>query len=126
MTVSTHRSLRKRGVRERVLIKIAATWEGIQSAKQLQKESINCYLTVQFSFSQAVACATAEVTTVASYVGRTCDWYKQHMGKDYPAREDPASSWSSASTSITESLGMRPRSWVRVSATRGDPPVGSF
>jgi transaldolase len=80
----------KKGVpRERVLIKIAATWEGIQAAKQLQKESINCNLTVLFSFPQAVACAEAKVTTIAPYVGRICDWYKQHTGKDYPAAEDP-------------------------------------
>ena len=80
----------KKGVpRERVLIKIAATWEGIQAAEQLQKESIQCNLTVLFSFPQAVACAEAKVTTIAPYVGRICDWYRQHMGKEYPAGEDP-------------------------------------
>jgi transaldolase len=80
----------KKGVpRERVLIKIAATWEGIQAAEQLQKESIQCNLTVLFSFPQAVACAEAKVTTIAPYVGRICDWYKQHTGKEYPAGEDP-------------------------------------
>ena len=80
----------KKGVpRERVLIKIAATWEGIQAAEQLQKESIQCNLTVLFSFPQAVACAEAKVTTIAPYVGRICDWYKQHTGKEYPACEDP-------------------------------------
>jgi transaldolase len=80
----------KKGVpRERVLIKIAATWEGIQAAEQLQKESIQCNLTVLFSFPQAVACAEAKVTTIAPYVGRICDWYKQHTGKEYPADEDP-------------------------------------
>ena len=75
--------------RERVLIKIAATWEGIQAAEQLQKESIHCNLTVLFSFPQAVACAEAKVTTIAPYVGRIYDWYKQCTGKDYPAGEDP-------------------------------------
>lgn len=80
----------KRGVpRERVLIKIASTWEGIQAAAQLQKESINCNLTVLFSFPQAVACAEANVTTVAPYVGRIYDWYRQNTGKDYPASEEP-------------------------------------
>jgi transaldolase len=80
----------KKGVpRERVLIKIAATWEGIQAAEQLQKESIQCNLTVLFSLPQAVACAEAKVTTIAPYVGRICDWYKQHTGKEYPAGEDP-------------------------------------
>jgi transaldolase len=75
--------------RERVLIKIAATWEGIQAAQQLEKESIHCNLTVLFSFTQAVACAEAKVTTIAPYVGRIYDWYKQHTGRDYPAGEDP-------------------------------------
>jgi transaldolase len=75
--------------RERVLIKIAATWEGIQAAAQLQKESINCNLTVLFSFPQAVACAKANVTTVAPYVGRIYDWYRQNTGEDYPASEEP-------------------------------------
>jgi transaldolase len=80
----------KKGVpRERVLIKIAATWEGIQAAEQLQRESIHCNLTVLFSFPQAVACAAAKVTTIAPYVGRIYDWYKQRTGKDYPACEDP-------------------------------------
>jgi transaldolase len=72
-----------------VLIKIAATWEGIQAAQQLEKESIHCNLTVLFSFTQAVACAEAKVTTIAPYVGRIYDWYKQHTGRDYPAGEDP-------------------------------------
>jgi transaldolase len=75
--------------RERVLIKIAATWEGIRAAEQLQKETINCNLTVLFSFAQAVACAEANVTTIAPYVGRIYDWYKQRTGGDYPASEDP-------------------------------------
>jgi transaldolase len=75
--------------RERVLIKIAATWEGIQAAAQLQKESINCNLTVLFSFPQAVACAKANVTTIAPYVGRIYDWYRQNTGEDYPASEEP-------------------------------------
>ena len=75
--------------RERVLIKIAATGEGIQAAAQLQKESINCNLTVLFSFPQAVACAKANVTTIAPYVGRIYDWYRQNTTKDYPASEEP-------------------------------------
>jgi transaldolase len=80
----------KQGVpRERVLIKIAATWEGIKAAEQLQKESINCNLTVLFSFPQAVACAEAKVKTIAPYVGRIYDWYKKTTGKEYPPTEDP-------------------------------------
>lgn len=80
----------KQGVpRERVLIKIAATWEGIRAAEQLQKESINCNLTVLFSFPQAVACAEAKVKTIAPYVGRIYDWSKKITGKEYPPTEDP-------------------------------------
>jgi transaldolase len=80
----------KQGVpRERVLIKIAATWEGIKAAEQLQKEAINCNLTVLFSFPQAVACTEAKVQTIAPYVGRIYDWYKKTTGKEYPSSEDP-------------------------------------
>jgi transaldolase len=80
----------KRGVpRERVLIKIAATWEGIKAAEQLQKESIACNLTVLFSFPQAVACADARVKTIAPYVGRIHDWYKKYTGREFAANEDP-------------------------------------
>jgi transaldolase len=80
----------KQGVpRERVLIKIAATWEGIKAAEQLQKEAINCNLTVLFSFPQAVACTEAKVKTIAPYVGRIYDWYKKTTGKEYPSSEDP-------------------------------------
>jgi transaldolase len=80
----------KQGVpRERVLIKIAATWEGIKAAEQLQKESINCNLTVLFSFPQAVACAEAKVKTIAPYVGRIYDWYTKSTGKEYAPSEDP-------------------------------------
>ena len=80
----------KQGVaRERVLIKIAATWEGIKAAEQLQKESINCNLTVLFSFPQAVASAEAKAKTIAPYVGRIYDWYKKTTGKEYLPAEDP-------------------------------------
>ena len=80
----------KQGVsRERVLIKIAATWEGIKAAEQLQKESINCNLTILFSFPQAVACAEAGVKTIAPYVGRIYDWNRKTTGKEYPPSEDP-------------------------------------
>ena len=72
-----------------MLIKIAATWEGIKAAEQLQKESINCNLTGLFSFPQAVACAEAKVKTIAPYVGRIYDWYKKTTGKEYLPAEDP-------------------------------------
>ncbi len=75
--------------RERVLIKLASTWEGIKAAEQLQKEKINCNLTLLFSFAQAVACAEARVQLVSPFVGRILDWYKKSTGKDYTATEDP-------------------------------------
>jgi transaldolase len=75
--------------RERILIKIASTWEGIKAAEQLQKEGINCNLTLLFSFPQAVACAEAGVRLISPFVGRIYDWYKEHTGKDYHGDEDP-------------------------------------
>jgi transaldolase len=75
---------------ERILIKIASTWEGIQAAKQLEREGIHCNLTLLFSFAQAVACAEAGVTLISPFVGRIYDWYKKERGvKDIPADEDP-------------------------------------
>ena len=71
----------KRGVsRERVLIKIASTWEGIQAAEILEKDGIHCNLTLLFSFAQAVACAEAGVTLISPFVGRIYDWYKDAHG----------------------------------------------
>ncbi len=76
--------------RDRVLIKIAATWEGIQAAADLRSEGIHCNLTLLFSFAQAVACAEAEVQLISPFVGRILDWHKQKSGRDsYPAGEDP-------------------------------------
>ena len=76
--------------RERVLIKIASTWEGIRAAEQLEREGIHCNLTLLFSFAQAVACAEAGVTLISPFVGRIYDWYrKEHGVKDIPADEDP-------------------------------------
>jgi transaldolase len=75
--------------RERILIKLASTWEGIKAAEQLQKEKINCNLTLLFSFAQAVACAEAKVQLISPFVGRILDWYKKSTGKDYAAAEDP-------------------------------------
>src|SRR6266550_3181798 len=81
----------KAGVgRERILIKIASTWEGIRAAEQLEREGIHCNLTLLFSFAQAVACAEAGVTLISPFVGRIYDWYrKERGGKDIPADEDP-------------------------------------
>jgi len=80
-----------RGIsKDRILIKIAATWEGIKAAEELQKEGVNCNLTLLFSFAQAVACAEAKVFLISPFVGRILDWYKASTGKtDYPADEDP-------------------------------------
>jgi transaldolase len=80
----------KNGIsRERVLIKIASTWEGIKAAEDLRKDSINCNLTLLFSFPQAVACAEAGVRLISPFVGRIYDWYKAHTGKEYTGADDP-------------------------------------
>jgi transaldolase len=76
--------------RERVLIKIASTWEGIRAAEKLEQEGIHCNLTLLFGFAQAVACAEAGVTLISPFVGRILDWYKASSGRDsYPGPEDP-------------------------------------
>ncbi|MTJ09434.1 transaldolase [Anabaena sp. UHCC 0204] len=75
---------------ERVLIKIAATWEGIKAAEILEKEGIHCNLTLLFGLHQAIACAEAGITLISPFVGRILDWYKKDTGRDsYPAAEDP-------------------------------------
>jgi len=76
--------------RQRVLIKIASTWEGIRAAEILEKEGIHCNLTLLFGMHQAVACAEAGVTLISPFVGRILDWYKKSTGKSgYEAHEDP-------------------------------------
>jgi len=75
--------------RERILIKIASTWEGIKAAEQLEKEGIHCNMTLLFGMHQAVACAEARVTLISPFVGRILDWYKADTGKDYKGAEDP-------------------------------------
>ena len=80
----------QRGIgRERVLIKIASTWEGIRAAEELQKEGINCNMTLLFSLVQAVACAEARAKLISPFVGRILDWYKAKTGKDYAPADDP-------------------------------------
>src|SRR5215467_12963569 len=75
---------------ERILIKIASTWEGIRAARRLERDGIHCNLTLLFSFAQAVACAEAGVTLISPFVGRIYDWYKKERGgADIPAAEDP-------------------------------------
>lgn len=80
----------KEGIsKERVLIKIASTWEGIKAAEELEKEGIHCNMTLLFGMHQAVACADAGVTLISPFVGRILDWYKKDTGKDYKSAEDP-------------------------------------
>ncbi|MBD2301341.1 MULTISPECIES: transaldolase [Nostocales] len=75
---------------ERILIKIASTWEGIRAAEILEKEGIHCNLTLLFGLHQAIACAEAGVTLISPFVGRILDWYKKSTGRDsYPSAEDP-------------------------------------
>lgn len=75
--------------RERILIKIASTWEGIRAAEILEKEEIHCNLTLLFGLHQAIACAEAEVTLISPFVGRILDWYVKETGKTYEGAEDP-------------------------------------
>jgi transaldolase len=75
--------------KDRVLIKIGSTWEGIQAARALEKEGIHCNLTLLFGFGQAVACAEAGVTLISPFVGRILDWYKKSTGQEYTAETDP-------------------------------------
>ena len=76
--------------RERILIKVASTWEGIRAAERLEREGIHCNLTLLFSFAQAVACAEAGVTLISPFVGRIYDWYKKDRKvDDIPPEEDP-------------------------------------
>ena len=75
--------------RDRVLIKIASTWEGLNAAEQLQKEGIRCNLTLLFSLAQAVRAAEAKVQLISPFVGRIYDWYKREYKRDYAGAEDP-------------------------------------
>ncbi len=75
--------------RDRVLIKVAATWEGIKAAEQLERDGIQTNLTLLFSFAQAVACADAGVFLISPFVGRIYDWYKKAEGRDFIGAEDP-------------------------------------
>lgn len=75
--------------RDRILIKIASTWEGIRAAEVLEKEGIHCNLTLLFSLPQAIACAEANVQLISPFVGRIYDWYKKSTGTDYTDADDP-------------------------------------
>ena len=74
---------------ERVLIKLASTWEGIRAAEILEKEGIHCNMTLLFGLHQAIACAEAKVTLISPFVGRILDWYKKDTGRDYVGADDP-------------------------------------
>ena len=74
---------------DRILIKLASTWQGIQAAKILEKEGVNCNLTLLFSFAQAKACAEAGVFLISPFVGRIMDWHKKNEGRDFAPNEDP-------------------------------------
>lgn len=81
---------KKNGIdRERILIKIASTWEGIRAAEELEKEGIHCNLTLLFSFHQAVACAEVGVTLISPFVGRIMDWHKAKTGNEFAPDDDP-------------------------------------
>lgn len=75
--------------RERILIKIASTWEGIEAASKLQDEGINCNLTLMFCLAQAVACAEGGIQLISPFVGRIYDWFKKETGQEYSGAEDP-------------------------------------
>ena len=75
--------------RERILIKVGSTWEGIRAAAELEREQIHCNMTLLFSFAQAVACAEAGVTLISPFVGRIYDYYRKERGGDIPSADDP-------------------------------------
>ena len=98
---------------ERILIKIASTWQGIRAAEILEKEGINCNLTLLFSQAQARACAEAGVYLISPFVGRILDWYKANTGKEYSAEEDMIT---------TKRMATKPSSWAPASATAAKLP----
>ncbi|MBB4955381.1 transaldolase [Agrobacterium vitis] len=81
---------KERGIeKDRILIKLASTWEGIRAAEVLQKEGVDCNLTLLFSKAQAIACADAKVFLISPFVGRILDWYKKNTGENYTSETDP-------------------------------------
>jgi len=116
----------KAGVpRQRVLIKIASTWEGIRAAEQLEKQGIHCNLTLLFSFAQAVACAEAGVTLISPFVGRIYDWYrKERGGSEIPPDQIQELLRSPASTITTRNTATRRKLWGELSKRKPDHPTG--
>ena len=103
--------------KERILIKIASTWEGIKAAEQLEKEGIHCNLTLLFGIHQAVACAEAKVTLISPFVGRILDWYKKDTGKDYQGADDPGVQSVTKIYNYFKHFGYKTESWAPASAT---------
>lgn len=102
----------ERGIgRERILIKLASTWEGIRAARILEGEGINCNLTLLFSQAQAIACADAGVFLISPFVGRITDWHARQEGRTFEPEDDPASGRCGASTPITKPMALKPSSW---------------
>jgi transaldolase len=103
---------------ERVLIKIAATWEGIRAAEILEREGIHCNLTLMFGFAQARACAEAGATLISPFVGRILDWHKAKSGHDFTAEEDPGVLSVRQIYAYYKAHGYPTSSWVPRSAMR--------
>ncbi len=102
----------------RILIKLASTWQGIRAAEQLEKEGINCNLTLLFSFAQARACAEAGVFLISPFVGRILDWYKANTDKkEYAPAEDPGVVSVSEIYQYSKSTVMKPWLWAQASVT---------
>ena len=102
-----------RGInRDRILIKIAATWEGAQAAAVLQRDGIDCNLTLIFSLAQSIACADAKAFLISPFVGRILDWHVKAGGGPYDWRPTPGSCRFARSTLITRPMGSAPSSWA--------------
>ena len=109
--------------RERILIKIASTWEGIRAAEVLEKEGIHCNLTLLFGMHQAIACAEAGVTLISPFVGRILDWYKKDTGKDYQGADDPGVQSVTTHLQLLQEVRLQDRrSWAPASATSAKSP----
>ena len=104
--------------KERVLIKLATTWEGIQAAKILKKEGISCNMTLLFAFEQAVACAEADVRLISPFVGRILDWYKKRRGFRISIEKDPGVLSYVVFTTTTRNTDIKLLLWVPRSGAR--------
>ena len=105
--------------RERILIKIRSTWEGINATKELEKSGIHCNMTLLFSLAQAVACAEAKATLISPFVGRILDWHKAREGRDLPQKRIQVYTLSREFIPTTKNLATPPRSWGPAFGTKG-------